>query len=1070
MEKGEQKVKRIGDGSSLSLLRRPTTDRTITLDGAQSSVLSTSGRVAIYGGPGTGKTTTLIRSALSRSAAGVDPSKVLILTYGRERASDLRDEIAQGQGSTSFEALARTFHSLAFSILNEKLRPEDPTYILISGAEQDAYIKDLLSNDLVKIEWSADLEQARKTRGFIREVRDLISRATELDLTPKDLQELGLKLGEKYWDGGAKFWASYFHSMQLRNHTVTDSPIRIDPSSVIVEAIDRLKSDPDLLANYQSRFSVIMVDEFQESDRSQRELLQLIAPKDVQLFLDPDSAIGRFRGADPDGVQGWVDEFTSQLIHLPHSYRSTHAITELGLEVASRFRSKNPARKRSASNGGLTPESSTHVDSTDDGIDIAKFASQSEAANHIAYQFRKAHLEDAMPWSSMAIIVRTPGHQVSAITRACALNGIPLSIDAHAAAFAENPAVRPILDIAQLIISPDLMTTSHWPKIEEILLSEFGGADAISLRQIRLAFGKARREGDLRSTTQMMIDAILDPVSDLEDHQILPLVRLRELLAAGRKTRGDISELLATIWSNAKDYEGRSIADVWRDRALAGGSRGAAADRDLDSIIQLFESARRFSERSSHASPQLFIDQILEERILSDAISSKAQREDVVTLTTVHGAKGLEWDFVALVGLQEGSWPNLAERGSLLGSERLVEAIRTGLDSRDQISASAHAALLEDERRLLHVALTRARSKVILTAVQEEDSFPSRYFEEIYEYCYDGSADDASIRSPERALTQQALVASLRRDLLDPKISEPSKNFSAALLKTLAEAGVSSADPENWLGVRPLSVAESLIADGAKVYISPSSLQSFVDCGLKWFLEKSGARDGDSTAQLLGVAIHALAALVIKEPDLTAEGAIEKLASAWGIVDQNVGWYKSAQLESASEMLRRFFAWNSANPRTLIAAEQNFMIQVGRAVIRGQVDRLESSPDGASLHVVDLKTGKSIATKDETIEHRQLKAYQLAVVMDGFTLENEPAITDITETGGAELLFLSKDTKKVEAQAQLPIVREEVEADITAIAEGMAAATFTARANKRCNTCPVASLCPLQSSGRSVIE
>ena len=1060
-----QKERRTQGGSTLTLLRRPTLDRDITLDAAQASVLTRAGRLAIYGGPGTGKTTTLIQSALARSAAGVDPSTILILTYGRERASDLRDEIARGAGSTSFEALARTFHSLAFSILNEKLRPEDPTYILISGAEQDAYIKDLLANEYVQIDWSADLEEARKTRGFIREVRDLISRATELDLTPKKLQALGEKLGEKYWDGGAKFWASYFQSMQLRNHTVTDSPIRIDPSSVIVEAIDRLKSDPDLLASYRSRFSLIMVDEFHESDRSQRELLQLIAGQDVQLFLDPDSAVGRFRGADPDGVQSWIDEFAPQSIHLPYTYRGTQAITDLALEVASRFRSKNPARKRSTRIDGSVQSSISTV-----GIDISKFANQTEAANYIAYQFRKAHLEEGIPWSAMAIIVRTPGHQVSAMSRACALNGIPLSIDAQAAAFAENPAVRPILDIAQLIISPDLMTTSHWPKIEELLLSEFGGADAISLRQIRLALSKARRDGDLRSTTQMMIDAILDPVSELEDHQILPLVRLRGLLAAGRKVRGDISELLATIWINAKDYEGNSIAQVWRDRALGGGSRGAAADRDLDSIIQLFESARRFSERSTHASPQLFIDQILEERILSDAISSKAQREDVVTLTTVHGAKGLEWEFVAIAGLQEGSWPNLAERGSLLGSERLVEAIRTGLDSREQIAASAHAALIEDERRLLHVAVTRAKSKLILTAVQEEDSFPSRYFEEIFEYCHGSSADEAPLHSAERALTQQALVASLRRDLLDPKISESAKHFSASLLKTLAEAGVVSADPENWLGVLPLSIDKPLISDGADVYISPSSLQSFVDCGLKWFLEKSGAQDGDSTAQLLGVAIHALAALVMKEPDLTAESAIEKLAGAWGIVDQNVGWYKSAQLESASAMLRRFFSWNTTNQRTLIAAEQDFLIRVGRAVIRGQVDRLESSPDGKTLHIVDLKTGKSIATKDETIEHRQLKAYQLAVVMDGFTLAGKPPVTDITETGGAELLFLSKDTKKVEAQAQLPIVREEVEADITAIAEGMAAATFTARANKRCSTCPVAALCPLQSSGRSVIE
>ena len=194
----------------LSLLRREPVDHGITLDSTQLSLADKSGRIAIYGAPGTGKSRTLIETALARVSAGLDPSKLLILTYGRERASDLRDAIARGAGSTSFEALARTFHSLAFSILNEKLRPEDPSYILISGAEQDAFIKDLLQNELVQIDWHSDLELARRSRGFIREVRDLISRATELDLTPRRLQEFGEELGEKYWDGGAKFWASYF--------------------------------------------------------------------------------------------------------------------------------------------------------------------------------------------------------------------------------------------------------------------------------------------------------------------------------------------------------------------------------------------------------------------------------------------------------------------------------------------------------------------------------------------------------------------------------------------------------------------------------------------------------------------------------------------------------------------------------------------------------------------------------------------------------------------------------------------------------------------------------------------
>ena len=1073
---------RTGEGRraerALHLVRQPPRDRALELSPTQRSILTATGRVAIMGGPGSGKTTTLIQTAIERVRSGLDPSSLLILTYGRERASELRDEIALAAGSTSFEALARTFHSLAFSILNEKLRPEDPSYILISGAEQDAYIKDLLQNERATISWHEDLDEAQKSRGFIREVRDLISRATELGLTPKSLQDLGLVLGEKYWDGGAKFWASYFNSMQLRNFTVTDSPIRIDPSSVIVEAIDRLKSDPELLASYRNRFKAILIDEFQESDRSQRELLELLEIPDLLLFADSDSAVGRFRGADPDGLRDWLDQYTEREITLSEIYRGTPEITDLGIAIAARFRSHNPARKRVVAPAVSQKEAQS---STSRGIDIGKFASPSQAAQHIANHLRRAHLEDGLPWSQMAILVRTPGDQVSALARACAINGVPLSIDSQAAALAENPAVRPILDIAELIINPSLLTTAHWPKIEELLLTEFGGADSIGLRQMRLALSKARSEGDLRSTTQMMLDAIIDPIGEVDDSQILPLVRLRDVIRAGRKVRGDLSELLWAIWSNAKNYEGLAIPNLWRDRALAGGVRGAMADRDLDSVMQLFEAARRFSERSAHATPQLFIDQLREERILSDAISSRAQRENVVTLTTVHSAKGLEWELVAIAGLQEGSWPNLAERGSLLGSERLVEAVRTGLTSRDQIAASTSAGLIEDERRLLHVAITRAKSGLVITASQEEDSYPSRYFEEIYEYIHKISSDEAPLLEAERAITQQALVATLRRDLLLDSENDPlsidRRNFSASLLQTLAQAGVRSADPRQWLGVREISTNAPLVPAGEDIYISPSSLQNFVDCGLKWFLEKSGAKDGDSTAQLLGVAIHALAALVMKDPNLTAASAIESLTKAWSIVDQNVGWYKSSQLTSASQMLERFFQWNEKNDRVLLAVEKDFFIRVGRAVIKGQVDRLEQSADGTTLHIVDLKTGKTFATQQETEDHRQLKAYQLAVLHDGFYLREDPEvpedkerITEISESGGAELLFLAKTTEKNESQLQLPIIRSEVEADITSIGEGMAAATFSARANKRCRSCPVASLCPIQSAGRSILD
>ena len=442
---------------------------------------------------------------------------------------------------------------------------------------------------------------------------------------------------------------------------------------------------------------------------------------------------------------------------------------------------------------------------------------------------------------------------------------------------------------------------------------------------------------------------------------------------------------------------------------------------------------------------------------MSDAITTTAQREEVVSILTVHSAKGMEWDYVAITGLQEGTWPNLKERGSLLGSERLVEAVRSGLTVPAQIQVATTSGLVEDERRLLYSAISRARSHLLVATFADEDSAPSRYFEELYESVKGHSSDDFSTLL-ERSLTSQALVSTLRRDAMN------GSEFAAGLLKTLWESGVASANPDHWLGVRALSITEPVVPLDEKIYVSPSSLSSFSDCGLKWFLERSGAQDGDSSAQLLGVAVHFIAQQVFTNPELTVAEGIAQLTEAWPVVDQNVGWFKSAQLKEAHRMLTRFFEWHEANDRQLIYVEEGFEVEFGRTILKGSVDRLELDESTGEYFVVDLKTGTPI-TKNQAEENKQLSAYQLGVVKNGFK-----ELPGDLKTGGAGLLFLKKGTTKNETIDQKAIDPVAIESEITQAAAGMSAATFTAVINDRCRTCAVKALCPLQSQGRSVIE
>ena len=1059
MARFEQKARNERTARKIELIRpvveaanfAATTEQKLVID-------SNAPRLIVLGGPGTGKTATLVETVVSLIKSGVDPNSILVLTYGRERASELRDKIVIQSGANAFEPIVRTFHSLAFSIINTQVEADDPKYVLISGAEQDSFIRELLANPehSPQVKWPKVLEPALSTKGFARELRDLILRASERNFTYKELIERGHLLNEPWWEPAANFWKIYDQILGIRYGFISGAAKRIDSSSIISQAISDLNQKAKIRALFQNKFKVIVIDEFQESDNSQRKLLDLLSSDRVILFADPQSAIGQFRGADPEGVRAYAAKNGYEELELTKAIRTPAAITELSNTISAKFRIPGKPIQAAQAAGK---------------IDVAKLASQSDCANYIAHAFRTAHLRDGIAWSQMAVILRSPGAGVSAISRAFALNNIPIQIDSDAQALGENPAIKPILTIAQIALGKIKLIPSNWDLIEEILFSEFGGADPLSLRQMRIDIGKLREPGDeAKPSTQIILEIIDNNDAPLPWEQLLSLKRIADVIAEARKvvrmnSKGsnqvDIADLIWAIWSTAKNYEGDLLANTWRNRALKGGMRGAAADRDLDAVITLFESARRFAERMPGSDPQLFLDQLLSESIQSDAIAARGQRGEVVSVMTVHSAKGLEWDLVAITGLQEGIWPNLKARGSLLGSERLVESERTQSTARREIETSAANALVEDERRLLKVAISRAKAALVVTAYsKEDDSEPSQYFEEIYEAVHGISSIEAEVLDLPRSLTPQALVSTLRQNLEDSDV------FSARLLRTLAAKEIQSAKVENWLGGLGLSTTEPILPPDAEVSVSPSNLQSFSECGLKWFIEKSGGRDGDSTAQLLGIAIHSLAAMLKGEPGLTFEELSTRLENGWQLIDGNKGWVRDYQFKLALEKLEKFYKWHSTNKsnRTLFAVEAEFKKVIGRALFNGSVDRVEVDNEGR-VYIVDLKTGAPDISKKKAEDHKQLAGYQLAVYEEAFTGESPG-----NQSAGAELLFLGTDSKSAAAKPQTVKDHETIKAEVIAAADAMSANEFTATVNDRCRMCAVKGLCPIQPQGRTVID
>ena len=1020
----------VKDNLELKLIRSTSLAKNLELKDltpAQLEVVNhRTSQLLVLGQAGSGKTSTLIAAIANRIAAGEDPNKILALTYGRQAASKLRDQIASANPTahTVAEPIARTFHSVAFMILNDPINLEssaDKKYVLLSGAEQDAQIRQLLELDAAnpaQSNWPQDLIPALTTKGFAKELREFIGRATERGSSPAELSKFAKKYDQKYWPAICQFWDRYQNAMALRDATTTHSFNRVDPSEIVVLAVDKLESNQRLLEKYQKLFQIIYVDEFQESDRAQRKLLQLLSGPELVIFADPDSAVGRFRGADPDNLISDLEQFG--------------------------IKKKITLDKR------LRPVASQQV---------ALLSSASEEANFIAHQFRSAHLISNMPWSQMAVIVRSPGPQITALQRAFAMNSIPVEIDAQAASLGDNPAIKPIITVAQIALGQLKITSSNWDEIELLLKSEFAGADAISIRQMRIALSKAQKHNPPKSSTDLILDHLTCLTPDLPWEELTSLKRINDLIKEAKKAlskSSDISDLLWSIWSNGKNYEGELISRVWQQTALAGGNRGMIADQNLDAVITLFEVARRFSERLPEAKPSLFIDQLLGEKILADTITTTAQRGEVVQVMTVHSAKGLEWELVALAGMQEGSWPNLKQRGSLLGSERLVEIFRHGISNIEQLDAISAAGLMQDEKRLLNVALTRASKQLFVTAITQEDTQPSSYFEKL-------APQEIQLQQSQRSITQPALVAALRR--IATVSDKEDSQFAARALKTLASNGVKVADPKHWVGVKPVSTDLPVISPQEQLRISPSSLESFTECGLKWMLEQSGGRDADSTAQVLGSAIHVIAAQLKDQPTLTLDELEGKLRGAWSLIDMNQGWIKDYEYRRAASMLKKFYGWHVENKNQLIGVEEKFEFKLGSAIVSGSIDRVELTNEG-KYYIVDLKTGATPISYEDAQQNKQLQSYQLAVVNDGFKNKLEHQ-----EVSGAELIFVG-DLKGKEAKGrpQDKVNEKVVSQEISEIAVKMSDKNFVAVINDRCRSCAVKTSCPIQPAGKSVIE
>ena len=516
--------------------------RSPELDAGQRLVVEhRGGPLLALAGPGTGKTTTLVEAAVARVRAGIPVEQLLMLTFSRRAAAELRARVTARLGGTVREPIARTFHSYAFGIL--RMAAVDggaPPPRLLSGPEQDLVLRELIDGDLERgsHSWPVELRPALRTRGFAAELRDLLLRAVERGLTGPQLAELGRRQRRPDWIAAGSFLQQYLDVTALAR------PGAWDPAELIQAAVDVLRTDPTLLSHERRRRRRIFVDEYQDTDPAQTDLLGLVAEgaDEIVVVGDPDQSIYAFRGADASALREMPARFGGErdvpVVMLPTSRRSGSALLAATRRIAARL--PGPARQREISAAPELPPGA---------VLVAVLRTAAEEAAYVAEALRRAHLEDGLAWSRMAVLVRSTRTTLAVLRRAMIAAGVPVAVASPDVPLAEQPAVAHLLTAFHAVLHPDGL---HDDSAEALLLGPIGGADALQRRRLRHELHRLARAGQ-QPNDDVVAGAIWDlsGATVLAEHVRRPVQRLARVLAAGRvamEAGGSAEGVLWALW------------------------------------------------------------------------------------------------------------------------------------------------------------------------------------------------------------------------------------------------------------------------------------------------------------------------------------------------------------------------------------------------------------------------------------------------------------------------------------------------------------------------------------------
>ena len=981
-------------------------------------IARTEGTQLVIGGPGTGKTELLARRAAHLINSGIAPSDgVLALTFSRETASDLRGRITSGASRSFGDLSVGTFHGFARAVVEEHCQallgsPRPP--MVLTTPEQIQFVKETLVEESPG-DWPLLYRRMLKTHTLAEELADFMLRCGERRVTPEELAAQAE--AKPAWAALPGFYQRYLERLRREGKADYTGLLLLTNRALGVASIGKRTA---------ARYPYVLADELQEATVVQTAILKKLVENGCHLtaVADPDQTSFFFRGADRASVQSFPSDFAALGSTPPEVFRldTSFRVPAEVLAPAGELFATDPRLPAPASHSGK--------------VDLYLFDQEATEHDWLAAEIKRLRLVQQVPYSEIAVLTRT-SHLLAGLSRALDRERVPHT--RPGARLIDHPAVRLVLDLAWVAKvdvddpqgHPEWFTEAVDRTVESALLGPL----------FLLAQGRVRELSRARRTKGQ---------------------RWSEVLAENLTEAGALSRLLGDpSWAEEAPAT-NGFWKLWRNvpqfRELVDSDRFSDYRSTLSSFAQ---TLGRLAERSPETSlldyRALTVEGDLE---ASPLLPPAGPVEGQVTVSTIHQAKGRQFEVVFIAGATEGVFPDTRPYHSLLEGQFL---------SRQDLDHLALTRLqLDEERSLAYTAMTRASRRVVWTAtspdLNEARRTVSRFMFSLAERAGRklGGPTSPAASSPVGRLETESYLRRVQRDVFQAL----PRRLAAAMALARPPRG-DLWDARGFAGVRLPGPDTGLI--GEYHVMSVSQAEAYQTCPRRYALESRLRLDpaGDNPYVRFGKLLHTVLERSVSRssphggPGLDLSDALGELDAQLADVDFGTPVLNYAWLERGAKLLDQLARRWTDDGSEPIWFEADIQVEMDGIPWRGRIDRVDRLGDGR-LRVVDYKTSKNPMAVKKAAASLQLGFYMWALA------GREPDDHPVAE---AEFWYPLSESETSWKRSFRPANLSEVVQELGRITEAILAEradplAWPPQPSRECGRCRVRPLCPAWPEGQ----